>query len=159
MLKLCGCVLLVLCGWGIGAYLTARDQRRILTGEAMLDLVRFVRAQMSSFCRPREELFGRYEHPLLEESGFLAYLRESGSISVALKGTNAAVDAEVLQWMCDFDRELGRTYLEGQLSLCDYYKERLESHLAVRREAHPSRTRVWRTVALAAAMLAALLLL
>ncbi len=159
MLKMLGCVLLVMGGWGLGAYLVARDRHRICMGEAMLDMVRFIRAQLASFCRPRAELFTAYENAFLEEIGFLTLLRKEGDITIALAACGVQPDREVADDMTVFNRELGRTYLDGQLAACDYYTSRLETHLASRRESHTSRARVWRTVSLAGALLLALLLL
>ncbi len=159
MLKLLGCLLLTLGGWALGAYLVTRDARRIKMGDAMLDFVRFIRAQLGSFCRTREELFLLYENDFLMSVGFLPALREGGHITAALAASTVTADREVTGWMTAFDRELGRTYLEGQLAACDFYTARLEGHLAARREAQPSRARVWRTVTLAGALLLALLLL
>ncbi len=159
MLKLCGCICLVLGGWGLGAYLVTRDKRQLSMGDAMLDLVRFIRAQMGSFCRPRAALFSLYDHAYLSLVGFTDALRESGSISTALERSSSSADREVTEWMKAFDKELGRTYVEGQLAICDYYIARLETHLRTRRETQPSRTRVWRTITLAGALLLVLLLL
>ncbi len=146
-------------GIGLGTYLTMRDLGRIKTGEDMLDLVRFIRAQIVSFCRPREELFRLYQNERLAASGFLDDLKESGSIAVALGSRRGQADREVVDLMTAFDRELGKSYLEGAVAACDYYTARLEAHLTARRAAQPSQARVWRTVTTAGALLAAILLL
>ncbi len=159
MLKLLGCVLLTLGGWGLGAYLTTRDKRKITHGEDLVDLVRFIRVQIATFCRPREEVFRLYRNERLEENGFLSRLVSCGSIAVALRDMRDFADPAVLEWMTAFDHTLGRGYCEGEVAACDYYITRMEAHLAKRRQEHPARARIWRTVTMAGALMAALLLL
>ncbi len=159
MLKLLGCVLLAVCGWGVGTYLGVRDKRRITHGEALVDMVRFIRAQIASFCRPKTELYRLYEDPRLHDTGFSDILATEGEMEAALAALGRTVDREMVTWMTAFDREIGRGDADAAIAVCDYYTARMEVHLAARQAAHPSRARVWRTVTTAGALLTALLLL
>ncbi len=159
MVRLLGACLLILGGWGIGAACTSRERGRLAEGEAYLDFLRFIRAQLASFCRPREELFAMYENACLGKNGFLGALRESGSIRTALETAHSHASDEVREWLCAFDRELGRSYLDGQLAACDFYTARLETYIGDLRTRLPARMRIARTTSLAGAMLLALLLL
>ncbi len=137
--------------------MTLAARVRMREEEALLDLLRFIKAQIASFFRPRHEIFLMYENEALRACGFSDLLRESGSISTAMEKTQA--NKEVKAMMSAFDIELGSSFLEGQLAACDFYIARMETYLAVRREKMPVEGRIRKTVCLTGALLTTLLLL
>jgi len=158
MLRLIGAVLLLLAAVWFSGALAGREHRRAEEIAACLDLVRFVRARIDSFCSPRAEIFLLYRQPLLEDSGFLAALRRTGQIASALDAA-PILDAETASLMIRFDAELGRGCIGEALAGCDFYAARLTDRLREVREGIPNRIRVRRTAVLSGALLAVILLL
>ncbi len=77
----------------------------------------------------------------------------------AIKESRIEVSPSHTELLRDFDRALGSTYTEEQLTICAYYIERWEGVEREVREGLPQRLRLTRTVTLSLGMLLLLLLL
>ncbi len=157
MLKLIGATLVVLGGAALGRLLSEWERRRVREGEALIDFLRFVRVQILSFMTPRDEIFRLYENDVLANTGFLSSLKAEGNIAAAVQKTSA--DREVVHLLTAFDRELGRSFKEGQVAACDFYIARMETCLASQKERLPAVCRIRKTVSLVGALMLTLLLI
>ena len=157
MLKLVGVCLLLAGGSGLSLILTREIKQELDTWVAVGDFLRYIRMHIDCFCTPKEEIFASFEHPLLEENGFLPALRQMGDVGLA---TEKSIKEEPLAALLyRFGKELGHGYREEQLAVCDFYLAALATQIEKRQRAFPQKVRVRRTVCLAGAMLVALLLL
>lgn len=159
MMRFFGGVCLLLGTFGVSALLTHREKQRASIYGAILDWLRYISAEIRCFGTPRERLFSCYESEVLEKCGFLSALRSHGAVGDAIKMSRIEVSPAHVELLKGFDKALGGSYTEEQLTICAYYIDRWAGVEREVREGLPQRLRLTRTVTLSLGMLLLLLLL
>ena len=161
MLRLIG----ILAVAGASLYLcvafTVFERRRLAQCEGFLMLVRHAAAQISCFRMPQGRIWESFSSEELERCGFLPVLREEGDFGRALEQTASHIwlSEEERSLLFAFGGELGRTLAEEQARACEYYVGELEQAYRTRREEHPRRVRLYRSLFLTGGLMAVVLLL
>ena len=136
------------------------ERGRVRQTEGFLLLLRYVRTQISCFRTPVQEIYGSFRNPALSECGFLDALRQYGFPEALDRCTGRLyLDEEELKTLSALGRELGRSYCEDQIALCDYTLEQMERAFDRRREEAPKRTRVAHSLVLTGGLMLILVLL
>ncbi len=143
LLRVCGsCLLIGLSLYGAYSF-TLLENRRVRQTEGFLLLIRYIRTQIACFRPTLGEIYGSFENRTLAECGFLTALRRDG-FSAALRDTRPTLylDEEELKLLASFGEELGHSYSDEELALCDYTVSEMEKAMEKRKEEAPRRTRV-----------------
>ncbi len=106
-----------------GGWLTALMLDRALTErlsrlDAILSLLRFIRAQIDCFCLPVEEIFRRVDPELLLACGAASRPTDFDGLTAQL---DPAPDEQVMKLLRSFASQLGASYREEQLKSADYH--------------------------------------
>lgn len=140
--------------------LARMEQGRVRQTEGILLLLRSLRTHIACFRTPTDEIYAAFENPALAEIGFLATLREAGlAEALSQHAKQLYLDEEELKLLSSFAEELGKSYCDDQLALCDYAQAQMEAALARRRAEAPARTRATRSLVLTGGLMLILVLL
>ena len=139
----------------------AFERRRLEQCEGFLLLLRHIKAQISCFRMPLARIFESFQCPELARCGFLQAVQEHGDFAQALRECKGKIwlSGEEMDLLFAFASELGRSYFEEQISLCDYYIGEFEQAYASRRRDLPVRTKLYRSLFLTGALLVVIVLL
>ena len=130
-------------GLGVTSIRAERRRRREL--DALLSLVRHIRENIEHFSRPLDEIYARFDDPLLAASGFLTRLRQAG-MGTAVRESELGIGEEERAVLISFAASLGRGYREEQIALCRYTEEKLTGIAENLARSAPDRERLWRTL-------------
>ena len=138
--------------------LTKEERRRVEECEGLLLLLRHLRAQVSAYSLPRDEIYRTFSHAALERCGFLALLRDGG-LAAALSAEKLALGAETLRPLVLFAEGEGRRLKEEELTAVSLAIEGMEACLTDVKRRLPERLRLSRTLVLTGGMMIAIFLL
>lgn len=160
MLRITGVLLLAGLTLYLCLFFTGVEGRRVRQCEGFLLLLRHIRAQITCFRTPIEQIYAGFENEALRQAGFLAALQKGG-FSPALADCRAQLllEAEEYKLLHAFGQEVGRSLTGEQAALCDYTIAELEKALAHRREEAPRRIRAARSLTLTGGLMLILVLL
>ena len=161
IVRLAGALLLIGGSVGLSACYARFESRRVGQSEGFLLLLRHVRAQIACFHMPLARVWETFSCPELERCGFLPALRETGDFAAALERCRRGVwaSADEMTLLRAFGSEIGRSYLEEQISCCDYYIGEFESAYARHRTERPARARLFRCLCVTGGLMLVILLL
>ncbi len=137
----------------ITAYLcyeaSSLEAKRVRQTEGFLLLLRHIKAQISCFCAPTDDIFSSFENESLSAIGFLQKLKE-GDFCSAVHSCRDKIylDEEEINLLTAFGRELGKSYRQEEIEGCGYYIGELESAYAKKREEQPKKSRLYRSLVL-----------
>ncbi len=147
---------LILTAGGLGAWnLVKLERRKLLVLDAWIDLIFYIRTQIDCYLMPIGEILQSAEPALLRSCmGDKAVT----SLAALLKCAHLYLDPEAHRLLASFVREIGGSYREEQVKLCDYYIESLRRIREKQMEALPAKTRVSATLCICASFGIAILL-
>ncbi len=116
--KLVGGALVMLGGALTALMLDRALNERLSRLDALLSLLRFIRAQIDCFCLPVEEIFGRVDDELLSACGVVSRPRNFDEL---ISGLEPTPDEQVMKLLRSFSLSLGASYREEQLKSSDYH--------------------------------------
>lgn len=136
------------------------ERGRVRQAEGFLLLLRHIRTQIACFRTPVGEIYAGFENRALASCGFLAALRRDG-FAAALRECRPGLylGSEELALLAAFGDEVGKSYCEEQLALCDYTVGELESLFTKRRDEESGRTRVAHSLVITGSLMLILILL
>lgn len=140
------------------SHLTREERRRVEECEGLLLMLRHLRARVSAYSLPRDEIYRTFSHLALEKCGFLLLLREKG-LKTALSSKTLALDGEMLRPLVLFAEGEGERLKEEELSAVSLAIEETEACLADAKRRLPERLRLSRTLVLTGGMMVAIFLL
>ena len=140
--------------------LTMLEKRRLRQTEGFLLLLRHIRAEISCFCSPLCEIFDAFQNESLEECGFLSALKSS-NLSEAIEKTRSRIylEQEEINMLGALASQLGSSYRDQQIELCDYYIGEFENLFTKTREEHPKRSKLCRGVVLTGGLMLIIVLI
>lgn len=128
---------------------TMMEKRKLRQAEGFMLFLRHVRAQISCFCTPLTDIFSGFSNDALEECGFLPVARE-GNLSCAVDKSKGKIylEEEEINMLSAFASQLGSSYRNEQLEICDYYIGEFENLFNRVRDEHPKKAKLFRGVVL-----------
>ena len=120
--KLLGLFLIFLGGALSSAILNRSLASRLKRSEALLSLIRFIRLQIDLYCLPIDEIFRRADPELYTSLGLSSPPHSFTELKSSL---DPPPDGELGRLVESFDRELGASFRDDQLRVCDYHLARL----------------------------------
>lgn len=155
LVKIIGAALLLGLTVYVALEFSLMEGRRLRQIEGFLLLLRHIKAQISCFCMPTADIYRGFSNESLEESGLLASLCETNEFAKSIKDCRERLylEDEEINLMLAFGGELGKSYRGEQIDCCDYYISEFESTYSARREEHPRRTRLMRSLLLSGGLM------
>ena len=109
----------------IGVMLMHFEQKRCRQAEGFLALLRHIRLQIDCFSLPVAKILTTLPPQIREMCDIPQNARDFPAL---LAQTNLLLPPEACELLLSFGRDLGSSYREDQLRLCDYYTTRLSPH-------------------------------
>ncbi len=158
--KIIGFVLLLAAAFLIGRAYSAYCKRRTLETESFYALLVHISEQITLFLSTPKSFLSEYTDGQLENSGFLAFVREGGSMADAFEKSRAklALSEETEKKLSSFFSEFGRSYKDGELKRCELFCRELSNILAFEREEEGRRIRLGYTLLFSSALAVIILL-
>lgn len=137
------------------------ERRRLAQCEGFLLFIRHIKAQISCFHMPLGRIYASFTSEELERCGFLGALRESEDVGKALDAAKGQIwlSKEEMSLLRAFSGELGVSYVDEQVSCCDYYIGELERAYAERRSELPSRAKLYRSLFITGGLMLVIILI
>ena len=128
---------------------TMMEKRKLRQTEGFLLFLRHIRAEISCFCTPLAEIFASFKNDALEECGFLREARD-GNLQKAIEKTRSKIylEEEEINMISALSSQLGSSYRDEQLEICDYYIDEFENLFTHARDEHQKRSKLCRGVVL-----------
>ncbi len=147
MLKCIG-LLLIFFFFSMGGHLFSRREReRILCLEGLIALVEHIRQGVRYERSPLNQLFASFFWQSLHDCGFLAVLNESGLSEAYQKNRFCfALNSFVENRFISFSETLGTLPQEEQVLACEACREALEKSMEEKKNAYPSRQKVYHAI-------------
>lgn len=143
--KMLGVLFMLFVG-GIAAYsLVSYEKRTVTVLDGWIDLIRHIRTEIDCYLTPLNEILAKC--PAGERD-----------LGILLKRTSVYLDANARHLIEGFQRDLGGSYREQQLKLCDRCIEELRCRRASRAAELPTRLKLSVTLALCITIGSAILL-
>ncbi len=158
LLKAVGALLL----FGISLYAAMQSnailRRRVSEGEGVLLLLRHIRTQICCFSAPLPEIYASFENRALSDAGFLELLRRDG-LTAALTDGEIFLEESERRALFSFAEELGKSYRNDQLTLCDSYIAELEQGYERKKTELPRKSKLYRSLILTGGLMAVILMI
>lgn len=139
-----------------GVMLVAFEQKRYRQAEGFLSLLRHIRLQIDCFSLPVSRILSTLPPQIRETCDIPANAHDFPEL---LANTRLLLPAEACELLSSFAKELGSSYREEQLRLCDYYTARLVPYCERICQEHSRRVRLALILPIALAAALALLLI
>ncbi len=147
LIRIFGAALMAFCGIYAARMLNLTLKATLDESEALLALVRFVRSQIECFSMPMPQIFERCPDELLLCCGYTGKeFKTPSELELFIS------DGECAKLAKEFCSQIGRGYRDEQLSLCDYYAERLEQRREALAAAIPARKKTNSVLCVAASL-------
>ena len=126
---------------------------RLLQMDGFLQLLRHIRERIACFHTPKGEILESFQNPALARAGLLSALG-GGDLAAALSATEGRLylDEGERAILSEFAEGLGTGFAREELMRCDLAISRLEHAIAVRREALPRTSKLYRTMVMCSGM-------
>ena len=124
------------------------EERRVRTVDAMLSLVRHVKAMILCYRMPLDEILRGLQDAELERIGLLRHLKETGSLGEALLRARGelSLSEDLYRRLSELSDALGRGDGGSAAELCEYYIGELSREAESLRAASPRRLRLHRSL-------------
>ncbi|NLW74251.1 MAG: hypothetical protein GX057_05065 [Clostridiales bacterium] len=141
--KVLGALLLLFGGVLCGRALCRRAEAGLLQTEGFVALLKYIRNQIDCYLMPVDRILAGCDPGILMACGLVADadLREIKSFSELLDCCELCVSEATAELLRKFAGELGTSYRDMQLKICDYYigklsaeRDRLQAELPARRK-------------------------
>lgn len=156
LIKIIGCVLIFLGGAIASAALNRSLSARLKLSRSLISLIRFIRLQIDLYCLPLDEIFRRVDPQLFESLGLSSPPRSFTELKDSL---DPPPDGELRRLLESFDRELGASFREDQLRVCDYHLAALSELCSALDSELDKKKKLNRTLCLGAALSIIILLI
>ncbi len=154
--KLIGLFFLLCSGILASIMLVRFEQKRCRQAEGFVALLRHIRLQIDCFSLPVSRILTTLP-PQIREACDIP--EGASSFPVLLTKTKLLLPTEACELLTAFGEDLGSSYREDQLRLCDYYIARLSPHCERIRAEQSRRIRLFLILPIALAAALALLLI
>ncbi len=141
--KAAGALLLLLGGVALGRALCQRIEAGFSQTEGFIALLKYIRNQIDCYLMPVDKILAGCDPGILEACGVSAEADLSGirSFSELLDCCELCISEASAELLRKFAGELGTSYRDTQLKICDYYigklaaeRDRLQAELPARRK-------------------------
>ncbi len=149
MIRIFGAALVSFCGIYAAYIMNSRAKGALTQVEGLLELLRFLRSEIECFSLPIPKILSRCPTGILMQCG--CQDRQPSTLSELFSMLELSDDAAAAAFE-KFTSEIGRGYRDEQLTLCDYYIERLEERRRAIGAQLPSRRRVNSALCIAGAL-------
>ena len=136
--------------------LGSAERMRVAQAEAYLALLRHIRGQIACYSRSFGEICRRMEPSMLAACGLGA---PGDSLACMLREAELCLPPEAERVLRAFAAELGRSYKNEQLAICDSAMLELEAIVTAARQRLPQQLRLIRCACLCGALAVILLLI
>ena len=96
------------------------EKKKTIQINAYLKLLSYIKAQIECYMLPIDMVLMKCDGSLIYDCGFYEDERPK-SFNELLDNSKFYIDNEMLEKLCAFSRELGTSYAEDQLKLCERY--------------------------------------
>lgn len=151
-----GLLLLLSSGVIAGVMLVHFEQKRCRQAEGFLSLLRHIRLQIDCFSLPISRILSSLPAQIKEACDIPEHVRDFPTM---LASTKLLLPEEACELLVAFGKDLGSSYREDQLRLCDYYTTRLTPYCERIRAEQSRRMRLALVLPIALAAALALLLI
>lgn len=158
-LKLVGAALLISSSALTGNALYSYECAKLKESEAFLNLIRHIKTRISCYRTPIPEIISDYESKELKECGFLDGFDISWNDALSSCTEKLHIDDETKKLLTGFGDELGASAKDEQMNACDYYIERLGSHVEDMRTRLPQKQKLYRSCPILLGALAVIIFL
>lgn len=159
LIKTAGLLLIFTAAVGGGFLVSESYKSECRRLDGLLRLVRFTKEQIGSYRTPLDEIYRRFGESLPCLGGFSAILREKGFAEAVENAKGLIGDKTVLSALGNLGKMLGKAAAEEQIGECERCEKVLSDALGEAKTALPSRLRLCRTLGLACAVTAVILLI
>ena len=123
--------MILLCALFVGREYTAYIKKRLSEYRGFASLIAHIEGMISRFLTPQDSLWQSFSDEVLEKCGFLAALREGGSLSDAFEACRASLSLSdgVKSRLSSFFSGFGAEYMDGELSRSSDFRSELEDGL------------------------------
>lgn len=128
-LKFAGAALIFSSSFLAGNALYSYERAKLKESEAFLNLIRYIKTRISCYRTPIPEIISEYKSKELNECGFFEDFDISWNEALSACFEKLHIDDETKKLLTDFGDELGASDKDEQINACDYYIERLGSHV------------------------------
>lgn len=153
--KLAGVLTLLAVGVALAMGSVQTERRRLSVLDAWIELLLTVRREIDCYLRPIDEILCGCPDGLLRACTAGGGGRSPNEL---VRGAAPYLDPETCRLLERFSREIGSSYREEELRLCDFCIQALRSHRDVLAAEHPARIKLGVTLSLSAALGAIILL-
>ena len=120
ILRLCGSFLLLLASSIVSMMLSRVGKRRLLSLQEVINLLKYIRNNISSFKTPLDGIFNNYRSDLFDSVGFSDAMKSEG-LCAAFSRSYLDIPSEVETHLIEFSCSLGTGYADDEIKRCDYY--------------------------------------
>lgn len=153
--KLLGSLTLLAVGGSLAVGNVKAERRRLSVMDAWIELVLTVRREIDCYLRPIDEILDGIP-PALRRACTAG--GDGNTFDTLLQRAAPHLDSEAYRLLESFSRELGGTYREEELRLCDFCIQALRTRRDALAAEHPARVKLGVTLSISAAMGAVILL-
>ncbi len=159
ILKTAGAVLALICALMLSREYEKFERGRVRLAEGFLLLLRDMRSKVDRFLTPESGMLCDFENDALAECGYLASAEELGISDAFFKESDRlSLPEDVKKLLSGIFRDFGREYREGALKILDGGIRELEKLIASMKGEKERSVKLVRTVSVAAALGAVILL-
>lgn len=120
--KLAGAALLIICGGLTGRALCESSEVALCRTEGFISLLKYIRNQIDCYLMPVDKILSGCPADILDSCGACPGIR---SFTELLETCDGKLPPDTAALLEKFAAELGTTYRDTQLKLCDYYINKL----------------------------------
>ncbi len=158
MISAIGIVILTLSilGFGFSYNKALKNEKECVEG--LILLTERINTRIKCFRQGLTEIFDGFSHPFLDGIGFTPYLKEKG-MSYALEycSDKLGLGDDIMLETKRFASELGKSYSDQQLTLCESYLSFLKNKYDVINKGLPTKTKLSISLSCAISALSAIL--
>lgn len=153
--KLVGMLTLLAVGGGFAVGSVQAERRRLSVLDAWIELLLTVRREIDCYLRPIDEILQGCPTELLRACTAGGAV---GSLDALLRGGAPYLESETYRLLERFSKDIGSSYREEELRLCDFSIQALQGRRELLAAEHPARVKLGITLSISAALGAIILL-
>ncbi len=146
--KLAGAALLIICGGLTGRALCESSEIAFYRTEGFISLLKYIRNQIDCYLMPVEKILSGCPADIFYSCGASPGTR---SFTELLQTCDGKLPPDTVTLLEKFAVELGTTYRDTQLKLCDYYINKLTAERDKLQSEAPARRKMIMTLCICAA--------
>ncbi len=151
-------VSLSIVGFGLSYVNALKTEKESVLG--LILLTERIRTRIKCFRQNLDEIFDGFTHPFLDATGFTDDLKNKGmSFALTNSGERLGIGRDIMLESEKFASELGKSYYDEQLTLCESYLTYLKTKYEGINEGLPTKTKLSISLSCAVSALTAILFL